>query len=105
MSEFLEKLLAGFLGALAGVGIMIIIAACFGEAKASPYGFPPTPEQPEVLMHIQYKHGGGGTHKCSDLRDCYVKHLNYEARGAEQYCRKIVITEDGVVRWWRKYSD
>lgn len=68
------------------------------------YGFPPTPPQPTVLMHIEYSYGGGGTYKCADLRDCYVKHLDFEARGAEQYCRKIVITEDGVVRWWRKYQ-
>lgn len=82
-----------------------------GLAQAN-YGFPPasagllpaTPPQPTVLMHIEYSYGGGGTYKCADLRDCYVKHLDFEARGAEQYCRKIVITEDGVVRWWRKYQ-
>lgn len=94
----------------AGIGIMwagFIISFLIlvqEAANASPYGFPPTPPQPTVLMHIEYSNGGGGTHKCADLRDCYVKHLDYEARGAAQYCRKITITSDGKVRWWRKYQ-
>lgn len=100
-------------------GLLLILTLIGGMAQAAGasantanYGFPPasavllpaTPDEPKVLMHIQYKSGGGGTHTCADLRDCYVKHLNYEARGAEQYCRKIVITRDGQVVWWRTYE-
>ena len=92
----------------AGVLSLMILG---GMAQAD-YGFPPssaglapaTPPQPTVLMHIEYSYGGGGTYKCADLRDCYVKHLDFEARGAAQYCRKITITSDGQVRWWRKYQ-
>lgn len=71
------------------------------------YGFPPVqplhPEE-EVLMHIQYANGGGGTLRCADLSDCYAKRMNFEARGAEFYCRRISITVNGVERWWRKYQ-
>ena len=88
------------------VGAVIGLLVLCGTAKAN-YGFapaPPTPPQSTVLMHIEYSHGGGGTYRCADLKDCYVKHLEFEARGAEHYCRKLTITEDGVVKWWRIYN-
>ena len=55
-------------------------------------------------MHVEYAYGGGGTMRCPDLISCYTKRLDFEARGAEFYCRKITITENGKVRWWRQYQ-
>ena len=88
---------------------MIAISAIFWVtlAKANPYGFPPVqPLYPksEILMHVEYAYGGGGTMRCPDLISCYTKRLDFEARGAEFYCRKITITENGKVRWWRQYQ-
>lgn len=89
------------------IAILVVFGVLFYSDSKANYSFPPappTPPQSTVLMHIEYSYGGGGTYKCADLKDCYVKRLNFEARGAEQYCRKITITEDGVVKWWRKYQ-
>lgn len=90
-------------------GYILLAWALFSataQARYITYDFPPTAEDfnPNVLMHIQYSHGGGGTWQCGSPNYCYRKVLEYEARGAEHYCRKITIVEDGKVIWWRTYQ-
>jgi hypothetical protein len=49
-------------------------------------------------------YGTSGTWLCSTLKDCYVKVLEAEERGATQYCRTITIKRDGKIVWHRDYS-
>lgn len=48
--------------------------------------------------------GSSGTWLCPSLRDCYIKILKAEARGAAQYCSTITIKRDGQVVWFRDYN-
>jgi hypothetical protein len=48
--------------------------------------------------------GVSGTYTCPSARHCYIKSLQYEARGAEQYCVSLVMKRNGKVIWWRKYQ-
>ena len=79
---------------------LLIALMLIGTAQAS-YDFPPSEN---ITMNIQYATGGGGTWKCPSVSQCYRQVLNYEARGADQYCRTITIKRDGNIVWWRKYQ-
>ena len=57
-----------------------------------------------VTMDVVKTNGAGGTWKCASVRDCYIKVLESEARGANQYCETIVIKRNGNVVWSRKYK-
>jgi hypothetical protein len=48
---------------------------------------------------------GGGTWLCKSLKECYVKVLEAEHRGASEYCETITIKRDGLVVWHRDYTD
>ena len=62
------------------------------------------PFEDVVTMDVEKTNGGGGTWKCASVRDCYIKVLESEARGANQYCETIVIKRNGKVVWSRKYK-
>ena len=48
---------------------------------------------------------GGRTWLCKSLRECYIKVLEAEERGATQYCESITLKRDGKVVWRRDYND
>ena len=79
---------------------LLSILLISASAQAN-FGFPPTDN---ITMDIKYSYGGGGTWKCPSVQQCYIQALNYEARGAAQYCRTIEIKRDGKIVWWRKYQ-
>ena len=62
------------------------------------------PFEDVVTMDVVKTNGGGGTWKCASVRDCYIKVLESEARGANQYCETIVIKRNGRPVWSRKYK-
>ena len=62
------------------------------------------PFEDTVTMDVTKTYGGGGTWKCASVRDCYIKVLEAESRGANQYCETIVIKRNGKVVWSRKYK-
>ena len=63
------------------------------------YDFPP-----QVTMDVEMTNGASGTYQCPDARSCYIKSLEYEARGAEQYCVSLVMKRDGKVIWFKNYQ-
>ncbi len=82
------------------LGTFFILAAIFGEAKAS-YTFP-YPANDKITMDVDHTRGGG-TYNCPSIQACYIKVLEAEARGATQYCNNITIKRNGKIIWWRKY--
>ena len=62
------------------------------------------PFEDTVTMDVVKTNGGGGTWRCPSVRDCYIRTLEAEARGANQYCESIVIKRNGKPVWWRKYQ-
>jgi hypothetical protein len=60
-----------------------------------------------ILLHIVQADGMGtsGTLRCASIRDCYIKVLRQEARGATQYCKTISITRGGIEVWTRNYNN
>ena len=82
-------------------GVFVVLLMLFGhEAEAKPYDFP---FNDTVTMDVVKTNGGGGTWKCPSVRACYIRTLEAEARGANQYCESIVIKRNGKPVWWRKY--
>ena len=92
---------------LKGVGIALVLwtglITLGNQAKAEVFKFMP---KGVITMDVVKEDGFGasGTWLCSTLRDCYVKVLEAEERGAAQYCRTITIKRDGKVVWHRDYS-
>ena len=82
------------------IGIFILLAIFFGESKANPYSFP---MEDKITMDVTMVNGTSGTYLCPSARECYVKSLEYEARGGHQYCVSLVMKRNGKVIWWRKY--
>lgn len=72
-------------------------------AQATAYGFP-YDEHNVVTMDVVKTYGGGGTWKCASVRDCYIKTLEAEARGAGQYCESATIKRNGKVVWHRRFQ-
>jgi len=56
-----------------------------------------------ITMDVTMVNGTSGTYLCPSARECYVKSLEYEARGGHQYCVSLVMKRNGKVIWWRKY--
>ncbi len=83
-------------------GIFVVMLWAFeskeAKAKTTDYGFPP------VTMDVQMANGNNGTFLCPSERWCYIKALEYEARGAEQYCVSLTMKRDGKVVWYRRYQ-
>ena len=83
------------------VGTFVVLALLVGEAKAGQfYDFP---YEDTITMDVVKTNGGGGTWKCASVRDCYIRTLEAEARGANQYCETITIKRNGKPVWFRKY--
>lgn len=82
--------------------ITLLLVITFKEAEASPYDFPY--KEDVITMDVVKTYGGGGTYRCPSVRDCYIKTLEAEARGANQYCESLTIKRNGRVVWWRKYK-
>jgi len=61
------------------------------------------PYEDAITMDVVKTNGTSGTWACASVRDCYVKTLRAEARGAEQYCETITIKRNGTPVWFRKY--
>jgi len=59
-----------------------------------------------ITMDVVKANGytGGGTWLCKSLKECYVKILQAEERGALQYCQTITIKRDGNIVWHRDYN-
>ncbi len=57
-----------------------------------------------ITMDVEKTNGGGGTYQCLTFRECYIKVLQAEERGAAQYCERITIKRNGRVVWWRTYD-
>ena len=83
---------------VAAVFVLCIAIWNKAEAKTTDYGFPP------VTMDVQMANGNNGTFLCPSERWCYIKALEYEARGAEQYCVSLTMKRDGKVVWYRRYQ-
>lgn len=83
------------------LGVVLLLLVCIGEAKANYYDFPP---KDRITMDVQMVDGASGTYVCPSARHCYIRALEYEARGAEQYCVSLVMKRNGKVIWWRKYQ-
>jgi hypothetical protein len=92
---------------LKGIGIALVLwtglITLGNQAKAEVFKFMP---KGVITMDVVKEDGFGasGTWLCSTLRDCYVKVLEAEERGAAQYCRTITIKRDGKVVWHRDYN-
>ena len=92
---------------LKGIGIALVLwtglITLGNQAKAEVFKFMP---KGVITMDVVKEDGFGasGTWLCSTLRDCYVKVLEAEERGATQYCRTITIKRDGKVVWHRDYN-
>jgi len=83
-------------------GVFVLLLMLFGgQAKAG--NFYDFPFEDVVTMDVVKTYGGGGTWRCASVRDCYIKVLRAEARGANQYCETIVIKRNGKPVWFRKY--
>jgi len=83
------------------VGFVTAVLLFGGEAKAGQfYDFP---FEDNITMDVVKTNGGGGTWQCPSVRDCYIKTLEAEARGANQYCETITIKRNGKPVWFRKY--
>ena len=61
------------------------------------------PAEDKITMDVTMINGTNGTYLCPSARECYVKSLEYEARGGHQYCVSLVMKRNGKVIWWRKY--
>ena len=84
-------------------GVFVVLVMLFSsESKAG--NFYDFPFNDIVTMDVTKTYGGGGTWKCASVRDCYIRTLEAEARGANQYCETIVIKRNGKPVWWRKYK-
>ncbi len=70
-------------------------------SQADGYGFPP---KDVVTMDVLKADGRSGTFLCPDERWCYIKSLEYEARGGEQYCVSLTMKRNGKVVWYRRYQ-
>jgi len=70
-------------------------------SQADVYDFPP---KDVVTMDVLKADGRSGTFLCPDERWCYIKSLEYEARGAEQYCVSLTMKRNGKVVWHRRYQ-
>ena len=81
--------------------ILVLCIAIWNKAEANVYAFPP---KDVVTMDVEMANGVSGTYTCPSARHCYIKSLQYEARGAEQYCVSLVMKRNGKVIWWRKYQ-
>ncbi len=73
---------------------------CSSSSKAD-YSFPP---RDIITMDVVKTYGGGGTWLCPSLRECYIKTLRAESRGANQYCESVTIKRNGIVVWQRHYQ-
>ena len=82
-------------------GVFLLLLVCMGKSEANVYDFPP---KDVVTMDVEMANGTSGTYTCPSARWCYIKSLEYEARGAEQYCVSLVMKRNGKVIWWRKYQ-
>ena len=83
------------------IGFVLLTIVFVAEAKAN-YSFPPK-DRTLVTMDVDKVNGGGGTWRCPSVYACYIKVLEAEHRGADQYCNSIVIKRNGRVVWWRNY--
>ena len=81
-------------------GVFLLLLVCMGKSEAN-YNFPP---KDNITMDVEMVNGTSGTYTCPSARHCYIKSLQYEARGAEQYCVSLVMKRNGKVIWWRKYQ-
>jgi len=86
---------------VAGIFVLCITIWNKAEANISNYNFPP---KDNITMDVEMANGVSGTYTCPSARHCYIKSLQYEARGAEQYCVSLVMKRNGKVIWWRKYQ-
>jgi len=86
------------LALIGGVGCLTL-----NVAQASTYGFPYDASN-VVTMDVEYSNGGGGTYRCPSVRDCYIKTLYAEERGAAQYCESATIKRNGKVVWHRRFQ-
>lgn len=58
-----------------------------------------------VTMDVVKSDGySSGTFRCPTVRDCYLKVLEAEERGARQYCQSVTIKRNGKTVWFRGYS-
>jgi hypothetical protein len=83
---------------------LILCAALIFSVQTYAGNFYDFPFEDVVTMDVEKTNGGGGTWKCASVRDCYIKVLEAEERGANQYCETIVIKRNGRVVWARKYK-
>ena len=79
-----------------GVSLLAVKHATAGNFYDFPF-------EDVITMDVEKTDGGGGTWQCPSVRACYIRTLEAEARGANQYCESIVIKRNGKPVWWRKY--
>jgi len=82
-------------------GVFLLLLVCMGKSEANVYNFPP---KDVVTMDVLKADGQSGTFLCPSERWCYIKSLEYEARGAEQYCVSLTMKRNGKVVWYRRYQ-
>ena len=90
---------------LAVVMFITFALAFFNRAEAwvettSDYSFVAAED---ITMDVTLVNGTSGTYQCPSAQNCYIKALEYEARGAQQYCVSLVMKRNGVVIWHRRY--
>lgn len=86
-------------------GLLLSIAlVTYAAASEERYAW--KPEGGVITMDVVKNDGvkGGGTWLCKSLKDCYIKVLQAEERGATQYCETITLKRDGQVVWYRDYN-
>jgi len=86
------------------IKVLIMLTCMLTSITVTAGDFYDFPFNDTVTMDVEKTNGGGGTWKCASVRDCYIKVLEAEARGANQYCESIVIKRNGKVVWTRKYK-
>ena len=80
---------------------LVVLIGSFVESRADVYDFPP---KDVVTMDVLKANGQSGTFLCPSERWCYIKSLEYEARGGEQYCVSLTMKRNGKVVWYRRYQ-
>lgn len=83
------------------VVVWLLLALLYGSAQANYYSFQ---TKDKVTMEVTMVSGVKAIYTCASERYCYTKALEYEARGAEQYCASLIMKRNDKVIWWRQYQ-